>query len=88
VILLFVVVWAAIFGGIGALLSHARRGSGVTGLAWGIFLGPLGWMIILWRTRNGGTGHGASLRETVGRGVPTEPAGASDGSFSFDDDPY
>src|SRR3712207_4747604 len=48
---LFVIVWVAIFGGLGALLARARGGSAVSGLTLGATLGPLGWVIVLWRTR-------------------------------------
>lgn len=51
IVLLIVMTWVAIFGGIGALLSHSRGGSAQAGLAWGAGLGPVGWLTILWTTR-------------------------------------
>lgn len=48
---LIVVVWVVIFGGVGALLARARRGSAAAGFAWGALLGPIGWAAILWTTR-------------------------------------
>lgn len=56
VLLLIVVAWIAIFGGIGSLLSHSRGGSASAGVAWGTVLGPVGWLVILWTTRGGATG--------------------------------
>lgn len=51
VVMLFVVAWLAIFGGLGALLSRARGGSVAAGFVWGAVLGPIGWIAIYWRTR-------------------------------------
>jgi hypothetical protein len=51
IVALFVVVWIIIFGGIGALLSRSREDSAIGGLALGTLLGPIGWVVILWRTR-------------------------------------
>jgi hypothetical protein len=51
ILVLFVFVWIAIFGGLGALLSRSRGGSAVSGLAWGVLLGPIGWAVICVRTR-------------------------------------
>jgi hypothetical protein len=51
VLVLVVLVWIAIFGGVGALLSRARGGSVPAGLAWGATLGPLGWLAVYWTTR-------------------------------------
>lgn len=48
---LLAAAWTVIFGGIGALLSHARGGSAAGGLVWGFGLGPLGWGVVLCRTR-------------------------------------
>lgn len=53
VLLLFVLVWILVFGGIGALLARSRGGSWATGLAWGAFLGPFGWAIVAVTTRGG-----------------------------------
>jgi hypothetical protein len=53
VLVLVVFTWVAIFGGVGALLSRARGGSTVSGLAWGIVLGPIGWLVTIWTTRGG-----------------------------------
>jgi hypothetical protein len=50
-LVLFAFVWAAIFGGLGALLAHKRNGSPRTGMALGTLLGPIGWAIVWWRTR-------------------------------------
>jgi hypothetical protein len=53
VLLLLVITWIGIFGGIGALLSRKRGGSAPAGLAWGTVLGPVGWLVIIWTTREG-----------------------------------
>lgn len=54
IVLLIVVTWIAIFGGIGAVLARSRGSSGPVGFAWGAGLGPIGWLAILWTTRTGG----------------------------------
>lgn len=51
IVVLIVITWIAIFGGIGALLARSRGGSVPAGLAWGSGLGPVGWLVILWTTR-------------------------------------
>jgi hypothetical protein len=51
VLLLVVLAWMAIFGGVGAVLSRSRGGSVPAGLAWGAALGPFGWLAVLWVTR-------------------------------------
>jgi hypothetical protein len=51
VLLLIVLTWVLIFGGIGALLSRSRGGTVPAGIAWGVGLGPFGWLAILWLTR-------------------------------------
>ena len=51
VMLLIVITWIAIFGGIGALLSRSREGTVLAGLVWGACLGPFGWAAILYLTR-------------------------------------
>lgn len=52
VFVLIVVVWVVIFGGVGALLSRSRGGSGVSGFAWGTLLGPFGWIAIYFVSRS------------------------------------
>jgi hypothetical protein len=54
---LIVLVWIAIFGGIGALLCRSRGGSSAAGFAWGTLLGPIGWLVIGWLTRGGTSGQ-------------------------------
>jgi hypothetical protein len=66
-LVMFVFVWVLIFGGIGALLSNARDGSSLVGMAWGTALGPIGWAAILWRTRAVAPGHLPDL-------APAQPA--------------
>ena len=51
IFLLIVVTWVAIFGGVGGLLARARGGSAAAGIAWGVILGPVGWLGIVWTTR-------------------------------------
>jgi hypothetical protein len=51
VLALFVLVWVLIFGGIGALLSRSRESSAIGGFMLGTLLGPIGWGVVLWRTR-------------------------------------
>lgn len=49
VLLLFVGVWVAVFGGVGALLAPRRGRSAVNGFLWGALLGPIGWAVVLLR---------------------------------------
>jgi hypothetical protein len=51
VVVLIVGAWVAIFGGVGALLSKGRGGSTMQGFWWGALLGPIGWIVVAWRTR-------------------------------------
>jgi hypothetical protein len=51
ILLLIVMSWITIFGGIGALLSRSRGGTIPAGLAWGSGLGPFGWVAIYLTTR-------------------------------------
>lgn len=51
ILLLIVVTWMVIFGGVGGLLARAREGSVTAGIAWGIIFGPFGWLAIVWTTR-------------------------------------
>ena len=51
VLFLFVGAWVLIFGGIGATLSHAREGGWISGFVLGVVLGPIGWGVVMWRTR-------------------------------------
>lgn len=48
---LFVLSWSFIFGGIGALLSHARERPAREGLAYGVLLGPFGWAVVWSRSK-------------------------------------
>lgn len=52
-VLLIVVTYIAVFGGVGALLARSRSG----GMLWGFIVGFLvpfaGWAWIAWRTRDG-----------------------------------
>jgi hypothetical protein len=52
VVVLIVLAWVAIMGGVGLLLSRARGGSMAAGFAWGTLLGPIGWIVIWFTTRN------------------------------------
>lgn len=49
-LVLFLLPWAAIFGGAGALLAWLRDGSVPLGFAWGL-LGPPGCLVVWLRTR-------------------------------------
>ena len=51
IFLLIIVTWMAIFGGVGGLLARARGGTVAVGIAWGVCLGPFGWLGIIWTTR-------------------------------------
>lgn len=62
VFLLLVTVWAAIFGGIGALLARQRGGSAAMGFGWGFLLGPLGWAVVWFTTRAPSTAPRANGR--------------------------
>jgi hypothetical protein len=68
VLVLIVMTWVIIFGGIGAVLSRSRAGSAATGLAWGALLGPIGWIVIWVRTRGGG--RPVTAGEWVGDTLP------------------
>lgn len=71
VLVLVVLVWAAIFGGLGAVLAASRGGKKGEGFLWGVFLGPVGWLITMVRTRGG-------ARPFSGRTTPGEEVGAGD----------
>lgn len=49
---LFLVPWALIFGGAGGVLACTRGGSWPIGAMWGVCLGPAGWGVVWFRTRN------------------------------------
>lgn len=51
VLLLVVGVWILFMGGMGATIAKVRRGSPLEGFLWGVLLGPVGWVAVLWRTR-------------------------------------
>lgn len=51
IFLLIISTWIAIFGGVGGLLARARGGTLAVGIAWGVVLGPIGWLIVVWATR-------------------------------------
>ncbi len=51
IFLLIVFTWMLIFGGVGGLLARARGGGVAAGIAWGVVLGPFGWLAIIWATR-------------------------------------
>lgn len=53
IFLLIIVTWMVIFGAIGGLLARARGGTVAAGVAWGVVLGPVGWLAIVWSTRGG-----------------------------------
>lgn len=74
IFLLFVVTWMAIFGGVGGLLARARGGAVAAGIAWGIVLGPFGWLGIVWTTRR-------SAREVRLSDLAAEPELASGASW-------
>lgn len=65
ILLLVVITWVAIFGGIGALLSRSRGGTVPAGLAWGSGLGPIGWVAILLTTRTDPLPDFAKCEESV-----------------------
>ncbi len=52
---LFVIPWTLVFGGVGALLSQRRGYSAISGLALGILLGPVGWVLVWLRTEESAT---------------------------------
>lgn len=54
IILVLVFSWVVFFGGIGAILARARGSSSVEGLLWGAVLGPIGWIMVWFRTRSSG----------------------------------
>jgi TRAP-type C4-dicarboxylate transport system permease small subunit len=66
--LLYVLVWFLIFGGVGAILSSSRDGSPLSGIGWGVLIGPVGWAVICARTRRH-TPHRAAQQHT-----PTQAA--------------
>lgn len=54
VLLLAMVLWVIVFGGIGAAIAHLRGDSILSGVLWGTFLGPIGWAVLILRNRNFG----------------------------------
>jgi hypothetical protein len=66
VLLLFVAVWVAVFGGVGALLAPRRGRSAVNGFLWGALLGPIGWAVVL--VRPGTVRSGVRRLGSVGAG--------------------
>jgi hypothetical protein len=74
VLLLVVLTWIAIFGGIGALLSRVRGGTAPAGLAWGTGLGPIGWLAILWTTRQASPVSPATPQQAVASSYASKPA--------------
>lgn len=51
---MLVLVWVAVFGGLGALHARSLGVSEVFGLAVGVALGPIGWLVTWLRYRRAG----------------------------------
>ncbi len=45
VYLIYLLFWLIIFGGIGALIGRNKKRE-LAGFLWGMFLGPLGWLLV------------------------------------------
>src|SRR4051794_4178199 len=70
--------WIAIFGGVGARLAAVRRGSSLFGFLAGALLGPVGWRVVIVRTRGSGVPRGpAFTRSSVS--FATSPSPGVDG---------
>jgi hypothetical protein len=80
IFLLIVITWICIFGGVGGLLARARGGSVAAGIAWGVILGPFGWLGIVWTTR----ASAGEARRAVAAAAPDTDWLASPGA-SWDD---
>jgi len=52
ILVVVVLGWVLIFGGLGAVLAKQRGGSSVLGGAWGALLGPIGWIVVYFTTRS------------------------------------
>lgn len=50
-ILFLAIGWVVLFGGLGALISYRRGGAWAAGALWGVVLGPIGWGVVLYKTR-------------------------------------
>lgn len=48
---MLVLVWVAVFGGLGALVARSLGVSGVFGFVVGAALGPIGWLVTWLRSR-------------------------------------
>jgi len=79
IFLLIVFTWMLIFGGVGGLLARARGGGVAAGIAWGVVLGPFGWLGVLWTTR-----AGARTANPVATAALVEPDWSDTGA-SWDD---
>jgi hypothetical protein len=56
VIVMIILTWVAIFGGIGAVISSSSGKSPVLGFALGALFGPIGWLVTWLICRQAGSG--------------------------------
>jgi hypothetical protein len=84
--LLYVLVWILIFGGVGAVLSSSRDGSPLSGIGWGVLIGPVGWAVICARSRPTPTGIRPSAPRSTYVPPDTSEITSSSTSTMFDDD--
>lgn len=89
-ILVFVVGgWFIVCGGTGVAIAHMRGMTKPAGFLWGLFLGPIGWIVILASTRHTRSSQPAWMPRRPSRsdGARQRASGGSSQHVSGDDLP-